>query len=126
MRYTQLTENALSVATTKVTIIESDSRILFDKISTLIEQSRRVIYTHANGTTAFLYWEIGKYINAEMLRNKRADYGKQIVSALDYTINRFVYEHKRAVRQIENNQTCQKDTPSYTKDDMQKCPFCLY
>jgi len=53
---------------------------LFNKISTLIEQSRRNIFVHASGTTIFTFWEIGNYINTDILESKRADYGKKIVS----------------------------------------------
>ena len=45
----------------------------------MIEQSRRVIYKQANCTTILLFWKIGQRINADILDNKRADYGKQIV-----------------------------------------------
>ena len=56
--------------------------ILYNEISYLIEQSRRVIYAQASNTTILLFWEIGKRINKNILENKRADYGKQIVSQL--------------------------------------------
>ncbi|MDR1061913.1 MAG: DUF1016 N-terminal domain-containing protein [Clostridiales bacterium] len=55
---------------------------LIDEISGLIEQSRRVIYENARNTTVLLFWNIGKRINQEVLQNKRADYGKQIVVTL--------------------------------------------
>jgi len=67
---------------TDITIIENSGQILFDKISNLIEQSKRAIYIHANATTIRMYWEIGRYINEDILENKRADYGKKIVSHL--------------------------------------------
>jgi len=57
-------------------------KILFDEISMLIVQSRRAIYAQANSATVLLFWKIGQRINVEILQNKRADYGKQIVSAL--------------------------------------------
>jgi len=56
--------------------------ILFNEISALIEQSRHVIYAQANSATVTLFWKIGKRINVEVLQNKRAEYGKQIVSRL--------------------------------------------
>jgi predicted nuclease of restriction endonuclease-like (RecB) superfamily len=59
-----------------------DENALFAEISALIEQNRRAIYTHASGTTVLLFWEIGRCINKDVLENKRADYGKQIVSRL--------------------------------------------
>jgi len=56
--------------------------VLFDEISVLIEHSRRVIYAQANSATISLFWKIGQRINVEILKSKRADYGKQIVSRL--------------------------------------------
>ena len=67
---------------TDITIIENSGQILFGKISNLIEQSRRSVYIHANATTIKMFWEIGRYINEDILENKRADYGKKIVSHL--------------------------------------------
>ena len=63
-------------------ILENNGQILFDKISKLIENSRRKIYAHASSTTVYLFWEISRHINEDILGNKKADYGKQIVSAL--------------------------------------------
>ena len=57
-------------------------QVLFDEISTLIEQSRRTMYAYASSTTVLLFWKIGRRINYGVLENKRADYGKQIVSHL--------------------------------------------
>ena len=55
-------------------------QVLFEEISAMIEQSRRAIYVHAGSATVLLFWEIGKHINTDILENKRADYGKKIVS----------------------------------------------
>ena len=55
---------------------------LFNQISTLIEQSRRAVYMQSNNISVTLFWQIGKCINDDILENKRADYGKQIVSQL--------------------------------------------
>ena len=62
--------------------LENSEQLLYDEVSAMIEQSRRVIYAHASGETIMLFWKIGKRINADVLDNKRADYGKQIVSQL--------------------------------------------
>ena len=56
--------------------------VLFNEISAMIEQNRRVIYAQANSATVSLFWKIGRRVSDEILQNKRADYGKQIVSAL--------------------------------------------
>jgi len=57
-------------------------QMLFDEISALIEQTRRTIYAQASSATILLYWKIGRRVNDDVLKNKRADYGKKIVSAL--------------------------------------------
>ena len=60
----------------------TSEQILYEEISALIEQSRRTIHAQANGATVLLFWKIGQRINCDVLENKRADYGKQIVSQL--------------------------------------------
>ena len=57
-------------------------KMLFQEISALIEHSRRVIYANNSGITISLFWQIGQRINSDILENKRADYGKKIVSQL--------------------------------------------
>ena len=57
-------------------------RELFDEISQLIDQGRRTISARANSTAILTFWHIGKRVNEVILKNKRAEYGKQIVSTL--------------------------------------------
>jgi hypothetical protein len=57
-------------------------QILFEELSALIEQSRREIISQANSGAVLMFWQIGKRINKNILQNKRADYGKQIVVTL--------------------------------------------
>ena len=45
------TGELMKTENTDIAIIENSGQILFNKISELIEQSRRAIYTHASGTT---------------------------------------------------------------------------
>ena len=73
------TGELIKTENTDIAIIENSGQVLFNKISELIEQSRRAIYTHASGTTIKMFWGIGKYINEDILESKRADYGKKIV-----------------------------------------------
>jgi len=51
-------------------------------IKLLIEQSRQNVAISVNSEITFLYWNIGKRINEEILNNSRAEYGKQIVAKL--------------------------------------------
>lgn len=55
---------------------------LLNELSQLIEQSQRQVVAQANNTLTMLFWHIGKRINENILQNKRADYGKQIVVTL--------------------------------------------
>jgi predicted nuclease of restriction endonuclease-like (RecB) superfamily len=55
---------------------------LFAEISALIEQARNAAVAQANHTATMLYWKIGNMINTAVLQEKRADYGKRIVSTL--------------------------------------------
>lgn len=55
---------------------------LIGEIKTLIEQSRQQVAVTVNATMTMLYWQIGKRINEEVLQDKRAEYGGQIVISL--------------------------------------------
>ena len=57
-------------------------RILFEEISAMIERTKRTIYMQANRESVLLFWNIGRRVNDDILQNKRADYGKQIVVSL--------------------------------------------
>jgi predicted nuclease of restriction endonuclease-like (RecB) superfamily len=55
---------------------------LVSDIKTLIEQSKQQVSVAVNATITMLYWNIGKKINIEILKDQRAEYGKQIVNSL--------------------------------------------
>jgi predicted nuclease of restriction endonuclease-like (RecB) superfamily len=55
---------------------------LLRDIRGLIEESRRQVARTVNSALVWLNWNIGNRIRAEILLDKRAEYGKQIVSAL--------------------------------------------
>jgi predicted nuclease of restriction endonuclease-like (RecB) superfamily len=55
---------------------------LFNELSRLIEQSQARLQSYANSTVTALFWQVGKRINEHILQNKRAGYGKEIVSTL--------------------------------------------
>ncbi len=62
--------------------IQYEEQDLLNKISELIKQSRTQVANQANSTLTLLFWQIGRNIKEFVLLNKRADYGKQIVSTL--------------------------------------------
>ncbi len=55
---------------------------IFNEIHSLIEESRREVSVSVNAVMTMLYWQIGKRINQEILGNKRAEYGQQVVEKL--------------------------------------------
>ena len=55
---------------------------LFQEIKSLILEARSKVVLTVNAELSSLYWQIGRRINAELLNNKRADYGKQIIASL--------------------------------------------
>jgi len=56
-------------------------RLLGD-IRDLIEKSREQVARTVNSALVWLYWNIGKRIREDVLHEQRAEYGKEIVSAL--------------------------------------------
>jgi hypothetical protein len=50
------------------------------EISALIEESKQQVVRTANSTLTLLFWQVGKRINEEVLKNERAQYGKQIIA----------------------------------------------
>lgn len=54
----------------------------YQDIRSLIEEARRTVALTVNAAMTMLYWQIGKRINDEILKGKRAEYGKQILATL--------------------------------------------
>lgn len=57
-------------------------KILFTDLAQIIEQGKSQVTKQVNSTITMVYWQVGFRINAEILHNKRAEYGKQIVPTL--------------------------------------------
>ena len=60
----------------------SVSQSLIQDLRQIIEQARGRVAATANYELTMMYWHIGERINREVLGNKRAEYGKQIVSQI--------------------------------------------
>jgi predicted nuclease of restriction endonuclease-like (RecB) superfamily len=63
-------------------IIKAVPDILLGDIRQLIEEARSTVAAAVNAGLTTLYWRIGKRINEDVLRDKRAEYGKRIVETL--------------------------------------------
>jgi len=80
-------------------------RDLLNKLSQLIEYSQNKITIQANSALTLLFWQIGKDINDFVLNNNRAEYGKQILSAVSTHLtekygNNFELRNLRRMRQF--------------------------
>ena len=60
----------------------SNLKIIVEDIRGLIESTRGRVATIVNTELTLLYWRIGKRIQEEILKEKRAEYGAQIVITL--------------------------------------------
>lgn len=60
--------------------------LLFEQICRLIENSRSNISVAVNREITLLYWQTGKFIQQEILRFKRGEYGEQIIATLSHQL----------------------------------------
>ncbi len=63
-----------------------DINKLFSEIKQLIEEARKTVAVTVNATTTVLYWNVGERINREILGNKRAEYGKEIIKSVSKSL----------------------------------------
>ena len=59
-----------------------NTKKLFSEVKRLIEEAKQNVAKTVNATTTALYWSVGAKINSEILGNKRAEYGKEVVKSL--------------------------------------------
>lgn len=59
--------------------LDKNDKLLLNEIRSYIEEAKTTVAVTANSATTTLYWNIGNRINKEILENKRAEYGKQII-----------------------------------------------
>ena len=72
-----------ALARPKKTTVSADSpKRLLTEIRQLIETARQQTARAVNSALVVTYWHIGRRIRQDVLKNDRAEYGKEIVSAL--------------------------------------------
>lgn len=64
----------------------NDAPKLLNSIIGLIDQTRHVVAKTVNQELTLLYWNIGKTINDDILKNDRADYGKKLIPTLSLAL----------------------------------------
>jgi predicted nuclease of restriction endonuclease-like (RecB) superfamily len=65
----------------KATITNVPKKLVAD-LRKMIDESRQVVSETVNAALVVLYWNVGKRIRADILKETRAEYGEQIVYAL--------------------------------------------
>jgi predicted nuclease of restriction endonuclease-like (RecB) superfamily len=59
-----------------------DEKILFERVSTIIENRKYRAAASVNYEATMMFWDIGQFINSVVLGKKRAEYGKKILTEL--------------------------------------------
>lgn len=62
--------------------ISNKPNFVFNDIKLLIEQAKEQVAVTVNSVMSMLYWEVGNRILVEILKDKRAEYGKQVIISL--------------------------------------------
>jgi predicted nuclease of restriction endonuclease-like (RecB) superfamily len=57
-------------------------KVLLKDLRELIEEARQDVARQVNSALVLFYWRVGKRIHQDILKEKRAEYGEQIVSAV--------------------------------------------
>lgn len=63
-------------------IDNNSEEILYNDICSVIEHTRYRVAVYVNSEASLMNWHIGKRIKEDVLYNKRADYGKEILKRL--------------------------------------------
>jgi predicted nuclease of restriction endonuclease-like (RecB) superfamily len=62
--------------------VKSFPRQLYSDVKLLIDEARNFTAQTVNSVLSMLYWNIGNRINSDILKNGRAEYGKNVIAAL--------------------------------------------
>ena len=68
--------------TRAMTKFPKPSDTLFQDLRALIIEARQDVARQVNSALAVLYWRVGKRIRQDILKEKRAEYGEEILSTL--------------------------------------------
>lgn len=66
---------------------QSSENVLFSDVCEIIESSRHRIANYVNTEVCMTYWQVGTRIKEDVLFNKRAEYGKQVLKNLSKRLN---------------------------------------
>jgi hypothetical protein len=64
------------------------SKVLLKDLRELIATARQDVARQVNSALVLFYWGIGQHIRSDILKEKRADFGEQIVATLSRQLGR--------------------------------------
>ncbi|OQY00051.1 MAG: hypothetical protein B6I20_09280 [Bacteroidetes bacterium 4572_117] len=87
--------------------LQNIDKNLLQDLSKIIEQGKKQVAIQANSVLTLTYWQVGKRINDNILQNKRAEYGKEVVKkAANFLVEKygrgFSLRNIRRMRQFAN------------------------
>ncbi|MDZ7818595.1 MAG: DUF1016 N-terminal domain-containing protein [Aliarcobacter sp.] len=63
-----------------------ENKSLLEDLKNLIEITKQNVAVSVNSTLTLMYWQIGFKINEDILKNSRAEYGKEILQTLSINL----------------------------------------
>jgi hypothetical protein len=87
----------------------ASARPLLADVRGLIVAARERVARTVNASLVMLYWEIGRRIHQDILREKRAEYGAEIVQALSAQLSAEFgrgFGHRNLFNMIRFAETC--------------------
>ena len=69
---------------------QQEENLLYNDVCEIIDGARKRVATYVNTEVCLTNWYVGKRIKEDVLFNRRAEYGKQVVKRLSHKlINRY-------------------------------------
>lgn len=70
-----------------VLVTSLDTNGLISDLQQMIDDARATVSVSVNAGLTFLYWRIGQRLNREILKGKRAGYGKGILATVSQVLS---------------------------------------
>ncbi|HEY8782819.1 MAG TPA: DUF1016 N-terminal domain-containing protein [Mucilaginibacter sp.] len=67
--------------------IQQHTHTIFRGVQHIIENARKKAAVFLNAETTLLYWQVGNYINQQLIHNDRAEYRAKIIATLSQQLS---------------------------------------
>ncbi|MBU0764027.1 MAG: hypothetical protein KJ607_04240 [Bacteroidetes bacterium] len=67
--------------------IQKHTDSIFKGVQSIIENARNKVAVFVNAETTLLYWQVGDYINQQLVHENRAEYRAKILATLSQQLN---------------------------------------